>query len=71
MVCKKRGTYGFLGTSWVLITMHPCNSFGGITITTIATTTTATLTNRYSITTTATGGDAAFLLKCKQRDNCN
>ena len=23
MVCKKRGTYGFLGTSWVLITMHP------------------------------------------------
>ena len=26
MVCKNRGIYGFLGTSWVLITMAPRNS---------------------------------------------
>ena len=26
MVCKKRGIYGFLGTSWVLITVAPRNS---------------------------------------------
>ena len=26
MVSKNRGTYGFLGTSWVLITMAPRNS---------------------------------------------
>ena len=30
MVCKKRGAYGFLGTSWVLITMHPRNSGGTV-----------------------------------------
>ena len=26
MVCKNTGMYGFLGTSWVLITMAPHNS---------------------------------------------
>ena len=26
MVCKNRGVYGFLGTSWVLITLGPRNS---------------------------------------------
>ena len=26
MVSKNRGTYGFLGTSWVLITMAPRNT---------------------------------------------
>ena len=26
MVSKNRGTYGFLGTSWVLITMPPRDS---------------------------------------------
>ena len=25
MVCKNREIYGFLGPSWVLITMVPCN----------------------------------------------
>ena len=26
MVCKNRGIYGFLGASWVLITMAPRNN---------------------------------------------
>ena len=26
MVCKNRGVYGFLGTSWVLITLGPRNN---------------------------------------------
>ena len=26
MVCKNRGVYGFLGTSWVLITLGPRNT---------------------------------------------